>query len=212
MYSLFRRFALTASTLIIMLCCASVLYCQTETVKSSTPGVFEVRGGFGTDIQLGLGIGVGGAYLWKPSGEGTVFEFGADFYYHHSTESYTDQRGNVTVKGEDKTTLTVFGVRANTLFNYHPTERSIYFIAGFGFVVASLDWEENENAPNWTAPTHDEVDGSSAGNIINLGIGVPIGTNLDLRIETPMLFFYSTPGKSASFAPTVTIGVTYRFE
>ena len=184
-----------------MLSCVSVLHPQAQT--------FGVRGGVGTDIHLGLGFGVGAAYVWNSGGGGSAFELGGDVYYNRTTESYTR---DVAVNGEDKTTLTVFGVRANALFNYHPSRKSVYFIAGFGFVVASLRWEENENAPNWTGPYHDEAEGTSVGNIINLGIGVPLMTNLDVRLETPMLYFYSAYGKSAAFAPTATIGLTYRFK
>jgi hypothetical protein len=212
MESLFQRTAFTASILIMLVNCVSVLYGQQSSVRSSTLGTFGVRAGVGTDLQLGLGFGVGGSYMWNSGGGGTAFELGADIYYHHSTDSYTDQRGSVTVKGEDKTTLTVFGVRANALFNYNPNEKSVYFIAGFGFVVASLQWEENENAPNWNAPYHDKAEGTSAGNIVNIGIGIPLGRNLDVRLETPMLYFYSAAGKSATFAPTATIGLSYRFK
>lgn len=198
-----RRAAKAAVILIMVSHCVSLLY--------SHPGTFAVRGGVGTDLNLGFGVGVGAAYIWNAAGSGPSYEFGADFYYHHSTDSYTDQRGNVTVTGEDKTTLTVFGVRANALFNYNPSRKSVYFIAGVGFVVANLQWEETESAPNWNAPYHDEVDGTSAGTIINIGIGVPLTTKLDVRLETPMLIFFSAAGNSATFAPTATIGLTYRF-
>lgn len=199
------RWSETASSILIL-----ILICFSA---SSAPAqTFAVRGGVGTDIQLGIGFGGGAAYVWNPGQNSPAFEFGADVYYHNSTDSYTDQRGNVTVSGEDKTTLTVFAVRANTLFNYHPARKSVYFILGFGFVVASLQWEENENAPNWNAPYHDEAEGTSAGNIINLGIGVPLASNFDVRLETPLLLFYSAAGKSSTFAPTATIGLTYRFK
>jgi len=209
--SSFGRGPCTACIFITMFTCASVLYCQPNVAKSKPAGGFCVRGGVGTDLQLGLGFGIGAAYIWNFPGRGAAFELGADFYYHHSTDKYTDQRGSVTVTGEDKTTLIVFGVRANALFNYNPNKRNVYFIVGFGFVVASLQWEENENAPNWTAPYHDKADGTSVGNIVNLGVGVPLSTDLDVRLETPMLYFYSAAGKSASFAPTATIGLAYRF-
>lgn len=201
--SFFRWAAIAAVILIMMSHCVSLLY--------SHPGTFAVRGGVGTDLNLGFGVGGGAAYVWNSAGGGPSYEFGADFYYHHSTEGYTDQRGNVTVTGEDRTTLTVFSVRANALFNYSPSRKKVYFIAGVGFVVANLWWEETENAPNWNAPYHDEVEGTSAGTVINIGVGVPLTTKLDVRLETPMLFFFSAAGKSATFAPTVTLGLTYRF-
>jgi hypothetical protein len=210
-YRAFRMAALTAGVLIMMLGCSRDLLCQGNAGRPYEGGTFSVRGGVGTDINLGLGFGAGAAYVWNAFGGGTTFELGADVYYHHLTDSYTDQRGSVTVKGEDKTTLIVFGVRANALFNYGPSRRRVYFIAGFGFVVASLRWEETENAPNWTAPYRDEVKGTTAGSIVNIGIGIPLLTNLDIRVETPLLILYSSAGKSAAFVPTATIGMTFRF-
>lgn len=200
---LVRRGAMAVLSIVVILQCVPTLFCQ--------QGAFAVRGGVGTDVNLGIGFGGGAAYVWNSYGSGMAFEFGADFYYSHTTDSYTDQRGSVTVKGEDKTTLTVFGVRANTLFNYNAKRKQVYFIAGVGFVVAGMRWEETESAPNWNAPYHDEASGTSVGNIVNLGIGVPLATNCDLRLETPLLFFYSTTGKSTAFAPTATIGLTFRF-
>jgi hypothetical protein len=180
----------------------SDLYSQSST--------FAIRGGVGTDIKLGVGFGIGGAAVWS-SGGGTAFEFGADIYLHHLTDPYAEERNGVTVNGEDKEGLTVFAVRANALFNYRPSRKSVYFILGAGFVVAHLTWEENENAPNWTRPYHDEAEATSAGNIVNLGVGIPLSTQFDLRFEAPMLFFYSVAGKASSFAPTATLGLTYRF-
>ena len=138
MDSSFPRMALTMGVLMGMLNCVSVLYGQGSAVG--------VRGGVGTDIHLGIGFGVGAAFVWNSGGGGTAFELGGDVYYNRTTDSYTR---DIAVNGEDKTTLTVLGVRANALFNYHPSRKSVYFIAGFGFVVASLRWEENEN---WSSP------------------------------------------------------------
>ncbi len=179
--------------------------------SGSSRGSFGIRGGVGTDVNLGLGFGAGFSYLWASGTSSTAFELGADVYYSHTTESYTDQRGSVTVTGEDVTTLLVFGIRGNALFNFRPSRKSVYFIAGIGFVVASVEWEETETAPNWTAPYHDEAEGTSAGNIVNIGVGIPLSRQLDVRLEFPMLFFYGSYGKTATFVPTATLSLAYRF-
>jgi hypothetical protein len=198
------RIALILSTCILM-----AVSTGSGQSSGSSGGSFGVRGGVGTDVNLGLGFGAGVFYLWA-SGT-TAFEFGADVYYSHTTESYTDQRGSVTVNGEDVTTLLVFGIRGNALFNFRPSRKSVYFIAGIGFVVASMQWEETETAPNWTAPYHDEAEGTSAGNIVNIGVGIPLTRQLDVRLEFPMLFFYGSYGKTATFVPTATLSLAYRF-
>lgn len=181
--------------------------CSPQTVRQN-PESFGVRGGVGTDIELGLGFGAGAFYVWTSGSIG--FELGADVYYHHSTETYEEERG-VTVNGEDVTTLIIFGVRANGLFNFRPSRRSVYFIAGVGFVVASLEWTRKETAPNWTQPYRDQADGTAVGNIVNLGVGIPLTRQLDIRLEFPMLFLYSSYGNAATFVPTATLGLVYRF-
>jgi hypothetical protein len=185
--------------------------CLAQVPSSASLGGFEIRAGVGTDLDLGLGFGAGVAYLWRPASSSIGFEIGFDGYYSHTTDSYTDHRGNVTVTGEDKTTLTLFGMRANGLFYFSPSRKSLYFIAGIGFVIATRQWEENENAPNWLKPYHDSAEGTTAGSIVNIGLGIPLAPGLDLRIETPMLYFYSDTGKSVAFAPTATVGLTFRF-
>lgn len=182
-----------------------------NTGSSPTLGYAGIRAGVGTDIQLGLGVGVGGCYVFSPSESGIAFELGADVYYHSLKEIEDVQRGGVTVHSEEKTTLVVFGVRANGLFNYYPSRRTVYFIAGFGFVVASMEWSEVETAPNWLAPYKDDAEGTSAGNIINLGLGIPLASSLDARVEFPMLYFYSVAGSATAFVPTATISLQYTF-
>ncbi len=116
---------------------------------------------------------------------------------------------------KETTELTVFAVRANGLFNYYPNKRSVYFITGFGFVVANVYWEQKQTPrdPGFTGvvPEPEDEEVTSAGNIINLGIGKAFGPDVEVRLETPMLFFYNAAGEASTFAPTMTLGITYWF-
>ena len=175
-----------------------------------------IRASIGTDVNLGLGFGVGMSYLWVPSYSGPCFEFGGDFFYHHSEVTEDEVRGVFTEHDVEETQLLLFTVRANGIFNYNPQRGSVFFIAGVGFVVASIEWEENEtytsSQPGVSqSPNYNSVEGTSAGNVVNLGIGYVFKGGIELRLETPMLFFYSVPGSAASFVPTATFSVGYRF-
>jgi len=188
-------------------------YSQTlsSQLPAPAPGSVALRAGVGTDPNLGLGLGIGGRYAWV-SATGPSFEFGADFYYHGSSETKQRQAGGVTVDDKETTTLTVFGVRGNGLFNYSPDKGGVYFIAGFGFVVANVQWEENWTNPSGVNTYHDDLDVTSAGNIINFGIGMAWTSGVEARLETPMLYFYDSGGKAVSFAPTLTLSLLYRLQ
>ena len=175
-----------------------------------------IRASIGTDIELGLGFGAGVNYMWSPSFSGPRFEFGGDFFYHHSKVTEDEVRGTFTEHDVEETQLLLFTVRANGIFNYVPQKGSVFFIAGVGFVVASIEWEEDEtytsSQPGVSqSPNLNEVEGTSAGNVVNLGIGYVFKGGIELRLETPMLFFYSVPGSAASFVPTATFSIGYRF-
>jgi hypothetical protein len=188
---------------------------QFQTMHKPVSGSFNVRGSVGTDIELGIGFGGGASYVWRPSMSGTAFEIGADIFFHHSSGKETED--NTFGETSDWTlSLLVFGVRGNGLFNYYPGESDVYFIAGVGFVVASIDYNEKYYAANYVPgfsydATETDFEEASAGNVINLGLGLTTGSGLEFRLETPMLFFYSTDGNMTSFVPTATVSVQYRF-
>ncbi len=186
---------------------AAIAVIATASIASAqTSGGLGLRASLGTDVTLGLGVGAGAAYSWVPTEGGTAFEFGADLFYHRSSE---EEQEPVT-RYQETTTLILFTVRANGLFNYHPKKAGVYFIAGFGFIVANMNWER-KSISGVARPTDDE-EATAAGNIVNLGIGIVLGRAWDLRLETPMLYFYNTAGGATSFAPTFTVGVVYKLK
>jgi hypothetical protein len=182
--------------------------------KSSGSG-FGARCGIGTDISLGFGFGVGAFYILSPyRNSSTVWDLGTDIYIASVTEDETDNEGT---KFEDKTNLFVFAVRSNGLFNYYPNKTAVYFIAGAGFVLANVSWEENITyyAPYVPHTEKWSDDAFSVGNVLNLGVGFTFGSGFETRLETPLLIFYSVPGRgnesANSIAPTFTLSALYRF-
>ncbi len=83
---------------------------------------------------------------------------------------------------------------------------------GFGFVVASVEWTEYQKPKNSSSRTlYDFVEGTSVGNIFNFGVGKFINKHLEMRFEAPMLLLYSSTGNAASFVPTISLSLSYRF-
>jgi hypothetical protein len=175
------------------------------------PSAFELKA---KPKASGSGFGVGAFYILAPSGySSTVWDLGADIYYSSVTEDEKDSEGT---KFEDDTKVLVFAFRSNALFNYHPSKTGVYFVAGAGFVLGSISWEENITyfAPYVPHTEHWSDDAFAVGNVLNLGVGMTFGGDLEARFETPLLIFYSTPGKgdrsASSVAPTFTLSALYR--
>ena len=182
--------------------------------KSSGSG-FGVRFGIGTDITLGIGFGAGAFYILAPSrySSSPIWDLGMDIYYASVSEEDRDSEGT---KFEENTKVLIFAFRSNALFNYHPSKTAVYFVAGAGFVLGSISWEENITyfAPYVPHTEHWSDDAFAVGNVLNLGVGMTFGGELEARFETPLLLFYSTPGRgdrsATSVAPTFTLSALYR--
>jgi hypothetical protein len=207
--TLFQRIIASLFILYALFSFQSSAQTSVQEQSSPAPGAFAIRAGIGTDPNLGLGIGFGARYAWFGAST-TSFEFGADYFYNKSTESNDRQAGGITVTDEEVTKLGVFGVRGNALFNYAPDKGGVYFIVGFGFVVANVQWTEDWTDANGKNTYHDDLDVTSGGNIFNFGIGVSISSAFEARLETPMLFFYNS-GNASAFAPTITLSLQYQF-
>ncbi len=175
---------------------------------------FGIRGIVGTDISLGLAFGLGASYARIPRYGSTCLELGVDFLYSGLTEEERIQGWNYVEDDVEETTLLIFSLRLNGLFNYNPGKPGIYFIAGSGVVVASYDFEETETynyVEGYVQIFRNTDDGVVFGNVLNLGIGASFGGGLESRLETPLLIFYSEYGNAAAFAPTFTLSLLYRF-
>ncbi|MCP4132180.1 MAG: hypothetical protein GY754_14510 [bacterium] len=196
-----KRLSYMLPVLVLTLFFSMALRAQ-ETAKP-----FGLRAAVGTDINLGIGGGIGAGYtlFFSP---GSALEMGGDFFYHYSYEKNADEDTGNTF--DEETELMIFAVRASWLFGYHPNEGGFFFIAGVGVVVASIDWTKYmidkvssaKSEANWLETT-------SAGNLFSLGVGYAIGNGLEVRLELPLLIFYSA-GDAAAIAPTLTFSVEYR--
>ncbi len=170
-------------------------------------GSFTIRGGLGTDINLGLGYGAGIGYKFPYSNfEVTAVLFG------HSSEETTTEFHTYT----EKTDLFVFGVLGNYLIGYSKYEPGFFGIVGFGFSAVSVDWEESSptdislGTPLPGGGSKQSESGTGGGSVINAGFGYSFG-NVSLRAEFPVIVAFSAPGGAAGVAPTFIVMLGYTF-
>jgi hypothetical protein len=171
-------------------------------------GIFSIRGGLGTDVNLGLGYGAGLSYKFPYSN----FELTAVFF-GHSSEETTEEFHTYT----ETTDLFVFGVMGNYLFGYRDYEPGFFGIVGFGFSAISVDWEESSptdislGTPLPGGGSKQSASGTGGGSVINAGFGYSFG-QLSLRAEFPVIFAFSAPGDAAAVAPTFIAMLSYSFK
>jgi hypothetical protein len=180
-------------------------------------GSMGIRGGVGTDFEFsGMAYGGGVSYVWMPVGSNRALEISADVLVHRSSKVDSDQDSEAYY--DENLGVNIFGVKANTLFNYDPDENQAFFIAGAGFGVGSIDYEE------WRKPVdsdgkltgertlYDWEDGSSGAALLNLGFGYTLGNRTELRAEIPTFIFFNSAGAGGVIVPTISLGLLYRFE
>lgn len=190
----------------------TLLLVASATFAAGGEGGWGIRGGLGTDIDLGLAVGLGGSYVLPLESQPFSLEFGADFLY-----SSTDETTTTRFRYDETTEMDIFGVRANMLFKYARSRPSWYYIAGVGAAAVSVDWEETSpddsslGTPYGNGGSMQSESGSAAGGVINLGVGRNFGRGFDTRLEMPMLVLFSDVGDAATFVPTVLVTATYRF-
>ena len=179
-------------------------------VMSQSTGTFGIRGGIGTDINGGIAYG-GSINYQFPVGN-NYLEVGPVFYAGHFEETTEDYNTYV-----ETTDLTVFGVLANYLINYQPTNQGMFFVVGFGFAAVSVDWEEKSDTdislgtPLPGGGSKQSADGTAGGTVLNVGAGYKFAGNVDIRAEIPVIIIAGAPGEAGAVAPTFTVTLGIRF-
>ena len=181
------------------------------TIIASDQGGIGVRAGIGTDASGGIAFGGGINYLINY--DQSALEIGI-ILYSGSFEEETTEAINTYMETTD---VFVFGAMANYLYKYDRTKNGLYYIVGFGLGMIEVEWEERSDGDNSLGTplpgggSMQSAEGTSAGTIINLGIGYTLSPNFDLRVEIPMILTFDAPGESSQFIPTLAITAGYRF-
>lgn len=177
---------------------------------SANPGSFGIRAGIGTDISGGIAYGGGINYLFETSSN--PVEVGL-VVYGGSFEETTEEFHTYT----EKTDILVIGVMANYLFNYQKDKQGLFFLLGGGIGAVSVEWEESSPTDESLGPplagggSKQTDEGSSAGFVLDLGIGYKFNGPVDMRFEIPIIIITGAPEKASSIAPTFTLSLGVRF-
>ena len=185
----------------------------TAGAESAEPSGLGFRGSLGTDVELGIGYGVGGSYLIDRPDSPNMVEIGVDFYYHNSSET-TDETVHTY---EEEIWLTVFAARINLLMDYEPFREGTYFILGIGLASVAVEWEERSDTDTSLGPYLDgggsmqSAEGTIAAAVLNFGVGRNFANALEGRVELPILVAFDDVGDAASVMPTITVSLGKRF-
>ena len=159
----------------------------------------RINAGFDV-IDLGFAGGLGGGYRFAgPAGNMEVL---GDVYYSPYCETYT--AGSNTF--DYKSTLIIFAVRANWLFNYTPEKRGLYQVVGAGFFAGNFSWSTVDQTGYTQGNSY-----FSSGAVINLGLGWAFTRWLEARFEVPVMVFFGTYGRAAAVAIPLTLSAIFRF-
>ena len=177
-------------------------------VASANAADTSVRVGAGSDISfVGTAFGLGVRFAFPG------FEAGPDLYMASTEETSSNGFNNYT----EKTDVLVIGVRADKLYGYDANTPSMYFVAGAGVAAVSVDWTESSptdtslGTPLPGGGSTQNASGTSAGLLLNLGVGYNIGTDMDVRAEIPTIMVLGDYGGAASVIPLFNLSLGYHF-
>lgn len=183
---------------------------MTGTLSAQSSGSWGIRGGVGTDIDLGLAFGGSINYMF-PS-KWNHWEIGPLLFISSSEETTTDYNTYT-----EKTDLTVFAVMANYLINYESEGYGTFFLVGLGFAGISVEWEESSptdeslGTPLPGGGSKQSEEGTAGGSVFNVGAGYKFSGNVDIRAELPIILIFDAPGNASSVVPTLTATIGIRF-
>jgi hypothetical protein len=187
--------------------------CSLTVFSSDLPRI-GVRGGLGTDINLGLAFGGGVNYMLENVGNSPL-ELGVVIYYSHSAETSNNGYNDY----HETTNITVFGMMANYLLGYEVGVPGSFFLVGFGLGAMNVYWEEwsptdgslGEALPEYPDGSRQDADGTAAGSVFNLGAGMNFSNGVDVRFEIPVILVFGEYGEASSVVPTFTLTAGKRF-
>ncbi len=191
-----------------------VVFVSPLTSFSSELPKIGVRGGLGTDINLGLAFGGGVNYMLENVGDSPL-ELGVLLFYSHWSE--TSYEGIYDNEYNESSDIIVFGMMANYLFGYKLDTPGMFLLAGFGLGMMSVDWEEwspDDESLGELLPeggSRQDASGTGAGSVFNLGGGMSFSNGADVRFEVPVILVFGEYGEASTVVPTLTITVGKRF-
>jgi hypothetical protein len=198
----------------LFVCLVFVVFISPLTSFSSELPKIGVRGGIGTDINLGLAFGGGVNYILDV-GENPL-ELGVLVFYSHSTETSNNGFNDY----HETTDIMVFGMMANYLLGYKRGTPGGFFLVGFGLGAMNVYWEEwsptdgslgESLFPEYPDGSRQEDEGTAGGGVFNIGAGMTFSNGADIRLEIPVILVFGEYGEASTVVPTVTLTAGMRF-
>jgi hypothetical protein len=192
-------------------CFVFVFFIYPLTMFPSELPKIGVRGGLGTDKDLGLAFGGGVNYMLDMPNN--PVELGVLGFYSSSSET-EEEYGNEYTTDTD---VFVFAMMANYLFGYTRGVPGMFLLAGFGLGMASVGWEESSpddislGTPLPDGGSMHDGGGTGAGSIFNLGGGMAFSNGADIRFEIPVILIFGDYDQPSSVVPTFTLTAGMRF-
>jgi hypothetical protein len=177
----------------------------TAAAQEEKPGAIGVRVGIGTDIQGGIAYGAQLNYtLFQRANavEMGLAVFGGNF------EETSDNDFN---EYHEETTILVFGAIVNYLVRYSLDTGGVYFLVGAGVGAISVEREERSDTdtslgtPLPGGGSMQSEEGTTAGVIINFGLGYRFNKTFDLRAQVPTFFISGGENRDGKVVPTITL-------
>jgi hypothetical protein len=174
-------------------------------------GSVGVRLGIGTDIEGGIAYGAQLNYtLFQDQ---NAFELGLAVF----GGSFDEESNNGFNNYYEETNILVIGAMANYLFRYALELPGPYFVAGIGVGAISVEWEERSDTdvslgtPLPGGGSMQSEDGTTAGLVLNFGIGHRFNETFDLRAQVPTFFISATDVRDGKVVPTITLTLGLNF-
>lgn len=197
-------------SLLIIVCVSFALLLVSTSASAFETERIGVRGGIGTDVNLGIAYGLGVNALLAGN---SPLELGGVVFISHSREE-TETEFHEYIESTD---VLVIGITGNYLIGYMPAKSNTFFVTGGGVGIISVNWEEKSDTDESLGEHLDgggskmSVGATAAGLILNVGVGKSFTPAFDVRLEMPILIITSTPGEASSFVPTFTVTAGFCF-
>jgi hypothetical protein len=180
-------------------------------------GVLGVHLGAGADITGGMAYG--GQLDYTIERERNAFELGLTVFVGAITEDSdngNDPSSPYFHEYHEETDVLVIAATANYLIRYAADLSGPYFLVGAGVGAFSVEWTETSATDTSLGPrvgtgSMQSEDGTSAGALVNLGIGTRINEKFDLRLQVPTFIIPAGETRDGGIVPTMTITAGLKF-
>ena len=189
---------------VLMLVCVSLIVTGTANAQEK-PGMVGVRAGIGTDIQGGIAYGLQLNYTLFQ--QANALEIGLAVF----GGSFEEESNNGFNDYFEETNILVIGALVNYLFRYDMELDGPYLLAGVGVGAISVEWEESSptdgslGTPLPGGGSMMSEEGTTAGFIINLGLGHRFTETFDLRVQVPTFIISGGDERDGKVVPMITL-------